>query len=425
MTCGIYKIENKINGKVYIGQSINIERRWREHNCNYINSSTVLYKAIRKHGIANFTFEIIHTCSENELNELEIYYIEKYNSFAYNSGSNGYNMTFGGDNNTRGRIVSKSQKVKTSLTAKERLKNRKNHPLSKVTVCDNIEFDSIKDCAEYLNIKYETMRGYVSGKESMPISLYERGLKLKYENIIYQKIPETRDYIKKGKEVVCEEIIFSSIKDCAKYYGVYHGEMCQWLKNKKMPKKFIEKRLWYNNEEFPIDEIKNNVENSIAKRNNASKNRVKKILCSDMVFENIHECSKYFNISLSTLRSWLNHSNNMPIYYYNMNLRYADESFENYICQETTEDKSKRFSKQAKNKYVGGRNPNSIKVFFNGIIFSCIKDLSNELNISYGKLLNWLSQKVETPQKYIDLGLRYATEEDLKLYPIHSNENIA
>ena len=31
MTCGIYKIENKINGKVYIGQSIEIERRWQKH----------------------------------------------------------------------------------------------------------------------------------------------------------------------------------------------------------------------------------------------------------------------------------------------------------------------------------------------------------------------------------------------------------
>ena len=53
--CGIYKIENKINKHIYIGQSINILKRWTEHTKDskkYLNLT--LYKAFNKYGIKNF-----------------------------------------------------------------------------------------------------------------------------------------------------------------------------------------------------------------------------------------------------------------------------------------------------------------------------------------------------------------------------------
>ena len=74
---GIYKIENLINGKVYIGQSVNIKERWNEHKL--INSRTSkealkkqkypLYLAFEKYGLDNFSFEVIEECSIEELNE--------------------------------------------------------------------------------------------------------------------------------------------------------------------------------------------------------------------------------------------------------------------------------------------------------------------------------------------------------------------
>ena len=60
--CGIYKITNKVNGKVYIGQSRDIKRRWYEHRKvkgDYDRHSYPLYSAIEKYGIDNFEFEII------------------------------------------------------------------------------------------------------------------------------------------------------------------------------------------------------------------------------------------------------------------------------------------------------------------------------------------------------------------------------
>ena len=93
---GIYKIENQVNGKVYIGQSINITQRWRQHRTYYqIDMDKVLYKAMRKYGIENFSFEVIEECEATKLNDREIYWIEYYNSYyeGYNSdkgGSTGY-----------------------------------------------------------------------------------------------------------------------------------------------------------------------------------------------------------------------------------------------------------------------------------------------------------------------------------------------
>ena len=83
---GIYKIENKINGKIYIGQSIHIQRRWMEH-CKP-STHSVISNAIKKYGKENFSFEVLEECSVEELNEKELYYIHKYNSII----PKGYNV---------------------------------------------------------------------------------------------------------------------------------------------------------------------------------------------------------------------------------------------------------------------------------------------------------------------------------------------
>lgn len=99
---GIYKIQNLINGKSYIGQSKNIKRRWKDHCCSANNPTdhnynNPLYRSIRKYGIENFSFEVIEECLVSELNDKERFYIQKYDSFF-----NGYNLTLGGDSSAIG-----------------------------------------------------------------------------------------------------------------------------------------------------------------------------------------------------------------------------------------------------------------------------------------------------------------------------------
>lgn len=106
---GIYKIENLLNHKVYIGQSVDICRRWRDHRKAYKDENndkvknSHLYRSIQKYGIENFEFSVIEECSVAELNERERYWISYYDSFF-----NGYNLTLGGDSS---RAIEKKETV--------------------------------------------------------------------------------------------------------------------------------------------------------------------------------------------------------------------------------------------------------------------------------------------------------------------------
>lgn len=93
----IYKYTNKINGKVYIGQTVNEEKRKKEHRGAYGNYP--FHRAIRKYGWDNFDYEVVFTTISSDLDRLkylldtmEKYFIKKYNSF----GEGGYNCTLGG-----------------------------------------------------------------------------------------------------------------------------------------------------------------------------------------------------------------------------------------------------------------------------------------------------------------------------------------
>lgn len=88
--CGIYKIENLINGKLYIGQSINLRRREVKHFTELRNNKHVnkhLQRAFNKYGEENFKFGIMLFCEQSELTYYEDFFI-KY----YNTQSLGYNI---------------------------------------------------------------------------------------------------------------------------------------------------------------------------------------------------------------------------------------------------------------------------------------------------------------------------------------------
>lgn len=104
----IYIIKNKINDKVYIGQTTqSVAERFKQHckPSEHKRHKYTLYRAMSKYGVENFYYEIIEeNIPIDELDTKEIYYIEKYNSYVKN---NGYNSTKGGD----GRLVNKIQDV--------------------------------------------------------------------------------------------------------------------------------------------------------------------------------------------------------------------------------------------------------------------------------------------------------------------------
>lgn len=88
---GIYKFTNKINGKSYIGQSVDIKRRHKEHRTRK-DENSLFHEAISEYGFDNFDFSVIEICDIKDLNSKEIYYINKYNTLF----PNGYNASEGG-----------------------------------------------------------------------------------------------------------------------------------------------------------------------------------------------------------------------------------------------------------------------------------------------------------------------------------------
>lgn len=91
---GIYKITNQTNGLCYIGQSVDVSTRWKRHAKAGLGIDTPaknqLYKAMMEEGIWNFSWELLETCTADQLNEKERMYIDLYDSYTY-----GYNATRG------------------------------------------------------------------------------------------------------------------------------------------------------------------------------------------------------------------------------------------------------------------------------------------------------------------------------------------
>ena len=116
----VYKITNKLNNKIYIGQTINpIEQRWREHKNDKKGFCRYLFNAFNQYGRDNFEIKILSKCnSMDEMNHRETYYIRLFNTLA----PNGYNILPGGGN----RIVGEETRKRQSSSLKGKLVGKKN-----------------------------------------------------------------------------------------------------------------------------------------------------------------------------------------------------------------------------------------------------------------------------------------------------------
>lgn len=189
----IYKITNRLNNKVYIGQTIrDLATRVQEHRRK---ANSLVGKAINKYGIENFTIEEIYTATSIEdLNDNEVYYISQYNCLA----PNGYNLCLGGGN-TKGyshpqetkdllssikketylgtnnpfygkkHTTESKQKISNSRKGKklpqawvDNLNRSKYKPVIELTT--RLEFPSIKDASEYFNIESTHITRVCKGK---------------------------------------------------------------------------------------------------------------------------------------------------------------------------------------------------------------------------------------------------------------------
>lgn len=203
---GIYKITNPEN-QVYIGQSCNIKRRFSEYKGIGCSGQIRIYASIMKHGIENHIFEVIKECDKSDLNNLERYYQNEYDS----AGINGLNLMLTMSDDEIGcHAENTKNKISRSLTGKT---------LSQYTR------DKVR-IAMTGRVMYEEWKAKISASQKgriltadqiMKMRIARSGIKLTPEHCA--KISAGNMGLKKKGKIVIDEITgetWKSISECSR-----------------------------------------------------------------------------------------------------------------------------------------------------------------------------------------------------------------
>ena len=171
----IYKITNKVNGKSYIGQTIqNVKERFYQHcatKCSQAILNMVIHKAINKYGKSNFTIEVIEEVESTNLNDRERYWIRYYDSY-----NNGYNSTEGGQDG-----IKLFKNLDTESIVRE---YKSGKSLREIGRLFNVDKQTIKDLLVRNNINLRTTRTYKLSQKDREDIIKDLSLGLSRKEII-------------------------------------------------------------------------------------------------------------------------------------------------------------------------------------------------------------------------------------------------
>lgn len=229
----VYKITNKYNGKVYIGQSVRpIEKRFKRHINDAINNvlDTHFARAIRKYGVESFVLELLDSAeTQEELNYKEQYYIKLYNSI-----ENGYNETDAlykcGGNTYKCKTIDELQKI--SLKIRESKIGGSNPNSKKIKVLnedtkEELIFETVNDCKNFFNEKHHRfITNRVNGTTK---TLYKGIWNISYFDCDYFPLLKEMKRNSYNIEVIEKEtnnkLNFTSITSMCKYIGIHRGKI--------------------------------------------------------------------------------------------------------------------------------------------------------------------------------------------------------
>ena len=340
----IYKITNKINGKIYIGQSKNPKDRFQQH-CAPSNTNTILGKAIHKYGKENFSFEIIE---ENILNynEKEKYWISYYDSLT----PKGYNISIGGSGSS-GKLVSGENNASSIYLQ---------------STIDKIIQDLLYTDKTYLEIA----KAYrINNIET--ISAINTGKAWKKQNLIYPIRQSKSEYVKEQYEEVIKLLQQNKTnKEIEQLTGLGHSTI------DKINKGIIK----YNDvfEKYPI----RTVQESGTNKTTYDKNKaiIKELKTTDKSFQKIadefhYSLSQIYKINSGEIKSGSNENTKYPI-----------------RSIKTQRQKSKRLNKD---------QVAQIRALLNNTKIS-YKDIARRFNTT-----SWVISKINTGKSYHSSIIQY------------------
>lgn len=170
----IYKIVNKVNGKIYVGQTTEtIEQRFKRHmGYQKDEHDTKFYRAVRKYGVDNFYIEVIEEVEDREqLNAREEYWIRELDTV-----NSGYNSYYGGFSSGGDTLSNHPNLEAIKDKIREHHKGGNNPHATKI-VCVDIQndsvvyYDSMKECQDALNIpRHDAISRRCRGKIKSPLN---------------------------------------------------------------------------------------------------------------------------------------------------------------------------------------------------------------------------------------------------------------
>lgn len=207
MTSGIYQIRNKKDGKVYIGSSSNIEKRFRTHILNLrkgIHHSIYLQRAWKKYGKNCFIFEIIKKCKDTKLIETEQKYLDSYNPK--------YNISLDAIAPMKRRKHSKKTLAKFK---KRKVRSGKDNPMFGKKWSKELRKKILRSRKGYKHSKETKLKMSETSKRLNRVKDLE-----KVRHLSYRKIIDSN-----GNK-------FKSMVECAKFWGISPATICDILKGR-------------------------------------------------------------------------------------------------------------------------------------------------------------------------------------------------
>ncbi|HSE99892.1 MAG TPA: NUMOD3 domain-containing DNA-binding protein [Nitrososphaeraceae archaeon] len=259
--CGIYKITSP-SGKIYIGQGVNIKRRFNTYKKLHCKNQPVLHRSFLKYGVENHQFDIIEYCTEDELNCSERFWQDEFDVI----GKNGLNGTLqdcgeklrviseetlqkmsdsqkGDKNHFYGKTHSEEtkeliRKARENFIYTDELRHKisqnttmgKNPNAKKVVdIKTGQEYSCVKEACKAIGIGKKLLSEYLKGDrenktnlEYSDISLRPRSVKYSYKNILVLDLSNG--------------VYYYSIKEASKYYGIHKTTLSEMLSGNIMNK---------------------------------------------------------------------------------------------------------------------------------------------------------------------------------------------